>query len=123
MHELAIADSVVRIACAHADGRRVTRVELKVGHLRQVVPSALEFAFALVAEGTELAGAELVMDAVPAAGRCRSCGADTPLPGFPLCCARCGGFDVEVLQGEELLVDSLEIEEPLVTNGGLGSGD
>jgi len=123
VHELAIADSVVRIACAHAGGRRVTKVELKVGHLRQVVPSALEFAFGLVAEGTELEGAALVLDTVPAAGRCRGCGADTPLPEFPLLCAHCGGFDVEVLQGEELLVDSLEIEEPLVTNGGLGSGD
>jgi hydrogenase nickel incorporation protein HypA/HybF len=123
MHELAIADSVVRIACAHAGGRRVTRVDLKVGHLRQVVPSALEFAFGLVAEGTELVGAELAMDVVPAAGRCRACGADTPLPEFPLLCAACGSFDVDVLQGEELLVDSLEIEESLVTNGVLGSGD
>jgi hydrogenase nickel incorporation protein HypA/HybF len=123
MHELAIADSVVRIACAHAGGRRVTKVELMVGHLRQVVPSALEFAFGLVAEGTEIDGAQLVLHTVPAAGRCRGCGADTPLPELPLRCARCGGFDVEVLQGEELLVDSLEIEEPLVTNGGLGSGD
>jgi hydrogenase nickel incorporation protein HypA/HybF len=123
MHELAIADSVVCIACAHAGGRRVTKVDVKVGHLRQVVPSALEFAFGLVAEGTEVEGAELALEAVPAAGRCRGCGADTPLPELPLRCARCGGFDVEVLQGEELLVDSLEIEEPLVTNGGLGSGD
>jgi hydrogenase nickel incorporation protein HypA/HybF len=123
VHELAIAESVVRIACAHADGRRVTRVDLKVGHLRQVVPSALEFGFGLVATGTEVEGAELAMEVVPAAGRCRGCGADTPLPEFPFTCACCGGFDVEVLQGEELLVDSLEIEEPLVTNGGLGSGD
>jgi hydrogenase nickel incorporation protein HypA/HybF len=123
MHELAIADAVVRIACTHARGRRVTTVELRVGHLRQVVPSALEFAFGLVAEGTEVEGAELTMEVVPAAGRCRACGADTALPELPLRCARCGGFDVEVLQGEELLVDSLEIEEPLVTNGGLGSGD
>jgi hydrogenase nickel incorporation protein HypA/HybF len=123
MHELALADSVVRIACTHARGRRVAKVELKVGHLRQVVPSALAFAFGLLAEGTELEGAELVMDPVPAAGRCRACGADTPLPGFPLLCAACGSFDVDVLQGEELLVDSLEIEEPLLTNGGMGRGD
>ena len=124
MHELAIADSVVRIACAHAAGRRVSKVELKVGHLRQVVPSALEFAFGLVAEGTELEGAELVMEAVPAGGRCRSCGADGPLPEFPLRCRSCGGFDVEVLRGEELLVDALEIEdEALIGNGGMARGD
>jgi hydrogenase nickel incorporation protein HypA/HybF len=124
VHELAIADSVVRVACAHAAGRRVSKVELKVGHLRQVVPSALEFAFGLVAEGTELEGAELAMEIVPAGGRCRSCGADGPLPEFPLRCRSCGGFDVEVLRGEELLVDALEIEdEALIGNGGMGCGD
>jgi hydrogenase nickel incorporation protein HypA/HybF len=124
VHELAIADSVVRIASAHGAGRKVAKVELKVGYLRQVVPSALEFSFALVAEGTELEGAELVMEVVPAGGRCRACGFDGPLPQFPLQCQRCGGFDVEVLRGEELLVDALEIEdEALIGTGGMGCGD
>src|SRR5215211_3141513 len=100
MHELAIADSVVRIACAHAAGRRVARVELKVGHLRQVVPSALEFAFGLVAEGTGLS-----IEAVPAAGRCRDCGAEGPFPLLPPACGACGSYAVEVVSGEELLVD------------------
>jgi hydrogenase nickel incorporation protein HypA/HybF len=123
MHELAIADSVVRIACAHAAGRRVARVELKVGHLRQVVPSALEVAFGLVAEGTEVEGAELAMDVVPAAGRCRECGVEGPLPALPLRCSACGGYAVDVVRGEELLVDALELEEAAIANGGTGYGD
>jgi hydrogenase nickel incorporation protein HypA/HybF len=124
VHELAIADSVVRIACAHAAGRKVRAVELKVGHLRQVVPSALRFSFGLVAEGTELEGADLRIEVVPAGGRCRTCGSDGPLPQFPLQCQACGGFDVEVLRGEELLVDALEIQdEALIGNGGMARGD
>jgi hydrogenase nickel incorporation protein HypA/HybF len=110
MHELAIAESVVRIACNHAAGRRVTRVELKVGHLRQVVPDALAFSFALVAEGTAAEGAELDMKEIPAAGRCRRCGSEGELPGFPLACGACGSWDVDVIRGEELLVDALECE-------------
>jgi hypothetical protein len=31
--------------------------------------------------------------------------------GFPPQCARCGGIDLEVVAGEELLVDALEIEQ------------
>ena len=118
MHELAIAESVVDIAVRHARGRRVVKVELEVGHLRQVVPAALEFAFELVAKGTAVDGAELCMREVPAAGRCRSCGADTPLPAFPLACQSCAGLDVEVTQGEELRVESLDLEETLARSGG-----
>ena len=121
MHELSIAESVVRIAERHADGRRVAKVELKVGHLRQVVPSALAFAFALVAQGTCVEGAELAMEEVRAAGRCRRCGSETELDGFPLQCAVCEGLDLELLRGEELLVDALELDDA-ITNGGTRYG-
>ena len=122
MHELSIAESIVRIADRHAAGRPVSRVDVRVGHLRQVVPSALEFAFELMAQGTAVEGAELAMEVVPAAGLCRACGIETALPDFPFHCGLCGGFDIEVTRGEELSVDSLELEEALTTNGGQAYG-
>lgn len=118
MHELSIAESIVRIASSHAGDRRVTKVHVKAGHLRQVVPSALDFAFELVAEGTPAAGAELALEVVPVAVRCGACGKETELDGFPLHCGGCGGLDVQVVRGEELLVESLELEEALATSGG-----
>ena len=111
MHELSIANSVVRVASEQADGRRVTKVWLRVGHLRQVVPSALAFAFELVAEGTPVEGAELVIEDVPASVCCRECRGESLLDGFPAACPRCGSLNVEVVGGEELLVESLELEE------------
>jgi hydrogenase nickel incorporation protein HypA/HybF len=110
MHELSIADAVLRVVLRHAGERRVTRVELRVGHLRQVVPSALEFAFELVTQGTAAEGAELELVEVPAAVRCRDCDAESEQDSFPLCCAACGGLAVDVVRGEELLVDSLDVE-------------
>jgi hydrogenase nickel incorporation protein HypA/HybF len=118
MHELSIAERIVSIATSHADGRAVSKVEVKVGHLRQVVPSALEFAFELLTEGTPIDGARLELEVVPAAGICRSCGTETELSSFPLHCSRCGGFDLEVIRGEELLVEALELEEALTMTGG-----
>jgi hydrogenase nickel incorporation protein HypA/HybF len=111
LHELSIAESIVQVACRHANGRRVTKVQVKVGHLRQVVPSALSFGFELVAQGTPVEGAELEMEEVPATGSCRGCGAENRFGNFPLQCPACGGFDVEILRGEELLVEYLELEE------------
>ena len=83
MHKLAIAESIVRIAGEHAAGRQVTKVYLKVGHLRQVVPSALSFSFELVAQGTPAEGAKLEMEEVPAVGVCKGCGSESRLEGFP----------------------------------------
>jgi hydrogenase nickel incorporation protein HypA/HybF len=117
MHELAIAQSILDIAVRHAGGRPVSRVEVAVGHLRQVVPSALSFAFELVAEGTPLAGAELVMNVVPATARCRACGEESVLDGFPLLCRACGSANLAVIAGEELRVESLDVEEQEVAHG------
>jgi hydrogenase nickel incorporation protein HypA/HybF len=122
VHELSIAESIVTVASRHAGERRVTRVELRVGHLRQVVPSALSFAFELVAQGTPVEGAELVMEEVPATVECKACGGRQTLEAFPACCGVCGGFDVDVQGGDELLVDALELEDEeeaaLTTRGG-----
>jgi hydrogenase nickel incorporation protein HypA/HybF len=123
MHELSIAGALVEIVSRHAAGRRVTRVEVRVGHLRQVVPSALDLAFELVARDTPAEGAELVLEHVGAAGVCRACGSESELDAFPLLCAACGGWDLDIVRGEELAVDSLELEEALLTTGGTGYGD
>jgi hydrogenase nickel incorporation protein HypA/HybF len=110
MHELAIADAVVRIASDHAQGRRVVTVRVAAGHLRQVVPDSLAFAFELVAAGTPVEGAELVLREVPTRVRCNACGVESEQPDLPLACRACGGFGVEVTAGEELLVEEIEIE-------------
>ena len=117
MHELSIAEAMVGVASRHAAGRRVLAVEVKVGAVRQVVPTALEFAFEVVTHGTPLEGAELRIESVPASGRCRACGATSDLDWFPFACAACGSVDVDLEGGEELLVESIEVDDELVTTG------
>lgn len=111
MHELAVAQSVADIAIRHAEGRRVTRVGLRIGHLRQVVPSALEFSFTLVAEGTVLEGARLDMEMVPVIARCDRCEVTSEMREFPFLCGSCHSSDVEIMAGDDLLVESLDLEE------------
>lgn len=117
MHELSIAEAIVDISIRHADGRPVRKVDVRIGYLRQVVPSALEFAFELLSNGTVLEGATLSIEEVPAHGVCRACGTETTMREFPLQCSACGGLDLELLAGEELLVDALELEEEITTEG------
>jgi hydrogenase nickel incorporation protein HypA/HybF len=111
MHEMAIADSILRIALRHANGRRVSKLVVQIGHLRQVLPDPLAFGFEMLAVGTPLEGAQMVIESVPAAAMCRKCGATTGQPTLPMTCGACGAFELIVVQGEELIVESLEIEE------------
>jgi hydrogenase nickel incorporation protein HypA/HybF len=117
MHELSIAEAIVAIADNHAAGRRVLAVDVKVGALRQVVPAALEFAFELTVQGSALEGAQLRMESIPAVGRCSDCGHISELDSFPFACAECGSVDLELIGGEELLVESIDIDDELVTTG------
>jgi hydrogenase nickel incorporation protein HypA/HybF len=117
MHELSIADAIVQIALRHASGRPVRAVEVSVGHLRQVVPSSLEFAFELLTNGSPLEGARLELHEITPRGCCRACEAESELHDFPLRCATCGGLDLELIAGEELTVDALELEDELTIEG------
>ena len=53
---------------------------------------------------------------MPAAGLCRSCGVEGALEAFPLACRTCGSLDVAVTRGEELQVDSLELDDEMAVS-------
>ena len=109
MHELALSEAIAESVSARAGSRPVTEARVRVGHLRQVVPDALTFAWSMVTDGTALDGCNLVVEHVPAVVACRACDAHTELSVPLLVCAACGTTDVEVLTGDELLLVSIEI--------------
>jgi hydrogenase nickel incorporation protein HypA/HybF len=55
-------------------------------------------------------GAELVLDEVPARVVCRRCGSETEIERLPLGCAACGSLETDVVAGEELEVEAIEVE-------------
>ena len=109
MHELSICNAIASTAKRHAEGRPVSQVKVRIGHLRQVVPDALQFSWEIVSSSTDLKNAELVIEQVPAAVECLECGARTNLDLPILACGTCEGFDVKLLSGEELLVVSIDL--------------
>lgn len=65
MHELAVAQSIVEKVQETAAGRRVRKVTVEIGRRSCVSGEALAFSFALVAEGSDVQGAELEILGVP----------------------------------------------------------
>ena len=110
MHELSLTRSIVEMVGAAAGGRRVRGVTLEIGVLAAVIPEAIEFCFPEVAKGTLLEGAALEIRRVQARARCRKCGTEFETPELFTPCA-CGSYDLARLQGEEMNVRSMELEE------------
>ena len=111
MHELSVSSAVVDTAIRHAAGRRVTRVHLRVGALRQVIPDSLAFYWDIVARDTVCEGSVLEQERVPARLECQGCGTTwaVEVPAFR--CPQCAGSAVTIVCGNELEVESIEVEE------------
>jgi hydrogenase nickel incorporation protein HypA/HybF len=114
MHELSVSSAVLDTVLKHAAGRRVTVVSLRIGHLRQVVPESLAFYFELVSRETLCEGARLEQEVVPARLRCEACGSEWDPEDAWFRCPGCGGPG-EVIAGNELEVESIEVEEAACT--------
>lgn len=79
MHELALADSVVKAALHAADEAgigRISRIVVKVGELQQIEKDLFEFSLTTVIPANETRLAETAFDVAEEAVRfeCRSCG-------------------------------------------------
>jgi hydrogenase nickel incorporation protein HypA/HybF len=114
MHELSIAISIVELAEEEAERRgvQVKAVHLKLGALSGVVKEALLSCYEMACENTPLQGSRLLVEDVSVVIFCPSCQAQRPLSSMQLfCCAECGSPTSEVVQGKELEVVALEIQE------------
>lgn len=115
MHELSIAASIVEAVTETAagyPGSKVREVRLRVGALASVVEDSLQFCWGIASEGTPLAGAALVVHALPVVIHCGSCGIDEEIGVQSFRCPRCGAPAADLRQGRELEIESIEIDEP-----------
>jgi hydrogenase nickel incorporation protein HypA/HybF len=115
MHELSIVSSVVDTVTESAagyPGARVLEVRLRVGALASVVVDSLEFCWGIATEGTSIAGAKLIVHTLPVVVFCEPCGKASELDGVQsFRCPLCGEASMDVRQGRELEIESIEIDE------------
>ncbi|MFA7346544.1 MAG: hydrogenase maturation nickel metallochaperone HypA [Desulfurivibrionaceae bacterium] len=114
MHEMSLAMNIVELVSTkarEAGGKRVTSVELEAGKLSGVMVEALVFCFEAAARNTPAEGAELLVRELDGRGSCRGCGHVFALDSLLAQCPQCGGYAVETLQGKELKVVSLIVDE------------
>jgi len=115
MHELALARGILATVLETADEAgvgRITAIELVLGESNNAGEDALQFSFDMLSGGTLAEGAILrfrrAMDTIT----CGHCGYQSTA-GLPLSfeCPRCGGARLQVVDGQELYVASIEVED------------
>jgi len=114
VHELSLVygmiDAVTDAARA-AGALKVKTVTLRVGALAGVVEDALQFSYDVATEGTMLEGSRLVIRHPPVVIRCETCQQDRELAGIQsFRCPVCDTPSIDIRQGRELEIESLEIE-------------
>jgi hydrogenase nickel incorporation protein HypA/HybF len=110
MHEFGMCDGIIEAVQQHAAGRRVARVRVRIGTLHRVVEAAFQQAFQHAAEGTEAESAKLELVVLPVRAFCRSCATEFESEDLVAVCANCGGVDIDVRGGEELVLECIEYE-------------
>lgn len=89
----------------------VTRIKVVVGKLSTVVPDALSFAFQMLQEGTQFKDAKIEIEYVPLKIKCKDCRNEMELDEPFLFCRICDSFNVEIISGKELYVESFDVND------------
>ncbi|WP_018077118.1 hydrogenase maturation nickel metallochaperone HypA [Thiobacillus denitrificans] len=113
MHELAVAQALVEQveAVIHQNhAQRATLIRVRIGPLAGVVPDLLATAFPLAAAGSRMEHAKLEFAHAPIRVCCQTCGLDTEAAMNRLLCGACGDWHTRIISGDELLLESVELE-------------
>ncbi len=113
MHELSVTESVLEIACKHAEKAqaiKVTDIYLVIGRLSSIVDDSVSFYWEMISKNTVCEDAKLHFKRIPAKLICLQCSQDYILDDELTPCPNCGSARVKVISGDEFNLDSIEIQ-------------
>ena len=115
MHEYSIVQSLLDIIEDNTkknNAKKVTKIIVKIGVLSGVEPHLLDIAFNTFKEKTICEDAEFIMNIQPIIAVCKDCGHENSFPKNKIFfeCEKCGGVELDVIDGEDMLLMSLELE-------------
>ena len=113
MHEMAITRSMLNLVLeetAKSSSNRVTMINIVLGEMSGVVDRCVQFYFDYMSRDTPAEGAELCFHKVPNQAKCRKCGNVFSPRDIFWSCDKCGSMAIEITAGNELFVESIEVE-------------
>lgn len=113
MHELAVTQSILDIVVTHAQqagAQRITRINLVIGQLASVLDDSVQFYWDIISADTVAHGAQLQFERISTEFRCLACQHTFKPTPTTFACPQCLSPQVRIHHGEELRVESIEIE-------------
>ncbi|MEW6515850.1 MAG: hydrogenase maturation nickel metallochaperone HypA [candidate division FCPU426 bacterium] len=122
MHEFSICTSLINIINSeikniflksnyNEKNTSIKKINIKIGSLRQVIPEYLKFAYRTLTIDSYLFGSELNIDIIPLKISCNNCGYTGEIPFNKYVCVKCNSISIDITNGKELFIESIEIEE------------
>lgn len=93
-----------------AGARRVIRIDLRIGNMSGVVDESVQFYFDFLSRDTLAEGARLHVMHIPARFKCKNCDAEFEPEERDWLCPACGATGGRIVAGQEMLVESIEID-------------
>lgn len=113
MHEYSVVQALleqIEDVAQQNKATKVTKIVVKIGVMSGIEVHLLEIAFNTFKEKTICDGAEFVINVQPIKIRCESCFKESELEIVEYCCLSCGSTNVDVIDGEDMFLMSLEME-------------
>ena len=113
MHELSIAQNVLGIIRDKFTDKpvRISQINMKIGSLTCILPESLTFCFDSIKKDSVVANSKLNIEILAGLGHCDYCRDDVSLEMLTTVCPQCARPDLKIIQGQELQITSVEIEE------------
>lgn len=115
MHEFSLCQNLLhqvdQIAREH-QATTIDKIHLQVGPLSGVEPALLQTAFQIARTDTLARSADILIHMTPIKVRCKSCGATSEANMNNLACRDCGDWQTELISGDELLIERIEMQTP-----------
>ncbi len=113
MHELKIAEELVDIILNVAQSeklKKVTKVKIQFGKMIMIVPDVFCFVFESAIKNTLVQNAKLNLEILPVKFACKKCKEESEIEDLLFVCPYCGSNDLELIQGREIFIESIEGE-------------
>jgi hydrogenase nickel incorporation protein HypA/HybF len=110
VHEFGVAAGLLETVETRAAGRPVRAVRVHVGALQRLDRDVFDQAWALLTDGGVADGAGVEVTEVAVEVRCRGCAGTAGGDRLVTDCPSCGGHDLELVHGDELVLESITLE-------------